>query len=258
MTDAGNHCKYCNRHFRFKDLHDQHIITCEYFYRSKRQRERDIDLLETVPTAQEQFKLIQHLTQKLAHVENELIKLKTMTVARKRKAILEWLNSASGPKPEATFQTWYKATPVTFDHLQPLFDQDITEGMKHCLRDYCACRTPPIPICAFAQKPGTIYVWSAGDTPDSVVQWRMLDAVMYTKWIDRVAHRFLETFLKWQMENSHRIRATEEDKDRNISNMHKLNGLGHTYEDRRRSELRKWVFSTIAQDFVNRADVEYV
>jgi len=257
MNHDGNNCKYCNRYFRFKDLHDQHVVTCEYFYRSKSQRDRDTDALETLPSAQEQYKLIQHLTLKVASMEKEMIKLKGATVSRKRKVIMEWLNSPSGPKPTTTFDLWCKATIVTFDHLTPVFNLDITDGMKSSLQDYCS-KNKPIPVCAFTQKTGAIYVWSSSTEDPLDIKWRLLDATMYTRWIDRVAHRFLETFLKWQMENSHKIRATEQDKEHNISNMHKINGISRAYEERRRSELRKWIFNHIAQDFTFSEECDYV
>jgi hypothetical protein len=256
MNHDGTYCRYCNRHFKFKDLCDQHTISCEFLYRSKTQRDRDTDLLESLPTPQEQFKLIQHLMCKVASMEKEILKLKGVSVTRKRKVILEWLNSPSGPKPAMLFNVWGKDTEVSFEHLQSVFEpgNDITDGMKSCLRDYCVKNTP-IPICSFTQKSNTLYIWTSdGDNP----QWRTLDATAYTKWIDRIAHRFLESFLKWQFANAHTIRATEEAKDQNISNMRKINGCGHAHEERRRNELRKWIFSHIAQDFIHNVEYECV
>jgi hypothetical protein len=257
MNTNGYFCKFCNRNFKFKDLFDQHIITCEYFYRSKRQRERDIDSNESLPTTQEQFKLIQQLTLKVAHMENEIIKLKSGSVSRKRKVIIEWLNSSNGPKPDISFQKWCRLTVVTFDHLMPVFERDISEGMRICLKDFCG-QNQPIPICAFTQKPGSIYIWASEPDDDSICKWIILDAITYTKWIDRVAHHFLKTFLQWQLTNTSKIRATEQEKEQNISNMHKINGLGNSYENRRRIELRKWIFNILEQDFAHIVEYDYV
>jgi len=257
MNHEENHCKYCNRYFKFNNLYEQHTVSCKFFVRSKAQHNCDSVAHETLPSPQEQFKLIQHLTLKVASLEKEMIKLKGITVSRKRKVILEWLNSPSGPKPPTPFNLWCKNTDVIFEHLQSVFEYDITEGMKLSIRDYCA-KNIPIPVCAFTQKPGTIYIWSYTEDDITCIKWRILDAITYSKWIDRVSHRFLETFLKWQMVNAHTIRATDEDKDQNISNMRKINGCGHNYEEKRRGELRKWIFSHIAQDFVHNIEYECV
>jgi len=258
MNHDGVNCRYCDRRFKFKDLCALHATTCKLSSRSKKQHDRDTDLHETLPSQQEQFKLIQHLMLKVQSMESEILQLKSQTMTRKRKVILEWLNSQSGPKPATPFNLWCKVTNVTFDHLQGVFNLDITEGMKLSLHDYFTNNNTPIPVCAFTQKPGTIYIWSYTDDEPASIKWRTLDSITYSKWIDRIAHRFLETFVKWQHENAQIIRATDEDKQENISNMRKINGCGHNYEERRRGELRKWIFSRITQDFIHNVEYECV
>ena len=258
MSNDWVNCKYCDRRFKFKDLCDVHSTTCKLSTRSKKQHDRDTDLLEVLPSQQEQFKLIQHLMLKIQSMESEILQLKNQSMTRKRKVILEWLNSSSGPKPATPFNLWCKVTNVTTEHLQGVFNHDITEGMKLSLKDYCTKNNNPIPVCAFTQKPGTIYIWSYTDDNPSSIKWRTLDSNTYSKWIDRIAHRFLETFVKWQHENADTIRATDDDKDKNTSNIRKINGCGHSYEERRRRELHKWIFSHIAQDFIHNIEYECV
>ena len=257
-NNNNNHfCKYCNQQFHFKDIFEQHTITCEYFYRNKRNRDRDIESHEVLPSPQEQFKLIQYLNFKITTMEREIIKLKGSAGTKQRKVISEWINKPHRNQPNIIFQDWCKKTITTFEHLSHVFEHDITAGMKCCFRDYFKLNTP-IPICAFKQKPGTIYIWSIDSDDSSDMKWKIMDSITYTKWIDRVAHRFLEIFLKWQLENAHRIRATDDDKDKNVSNMRKINGLGQSYEDKRRNELRKWIFDHIEQDFIHHIEYDIV
>ena len=65
MNTSENFCKYCSKEFNFKYLYDRHIITCEFFYQSRRRQDIENNCNELLPSAQEQFKLIQYLFQQL-------------------------------------------------------------------------------------------------------------------------------------------------------------------------------------------------
>ena len=51
------------------------------------------------------------------------------------------------------------------------------------------------------------------------------------------------------MTNSALIHSCDEEKEKNVDYMRKINGLGRAYEDRRRGELRKWTFCLLERDF---------
>jgi len=286
QTHTHHHfCKFCNRYFRFKDLYDQHNITCEYFYRRTRDREREMDTYEKLPSPHDQFKLIQYLVLQVNKLQKEVIKLKGDTISKKRKIILEWLHSPCSPIPMTSFQQWIKLIPVEYTHLLKVFEGDLTDGMKLCLSDYfkknaaftgvnmssglgsgvdisvstsASENVTVVPICAFLQKSGTIYIWSDLDVEGGISRWCILSNDEFDKWINRLAHRFLQEFIQWQMDNSERIHSNDEEKEKNIEYMRKINGLGKIYEDRRRSELRKWLFSFLAKDFTHMVDYDFV
>ena len=284
-------CLYCDRQFHFKDLYVQHIATCEFFYRSRHKKNRDNDLHEQLPSAQEQFKLIQYLTMQVNKLQKDLIQLKGETITRKRKVIMEWLHSPDAPKPTLAFDEWIKTIPICAADLDKVFTGDLVEGMKHCLTTYfgrenssnahvsvqqptTSTATPTdtptatatataitqLPICSFVQKPGTIYVWAAepgqiqgqmqGQIQNLTTKWRIMDSDMFERWMNRLAHGFLQEFIKWQVTNSVQINSSDENKEKNVDNLRKVNGLrGKSYEDRRRAELHKWLFGVLAKDF---------
>lgn len=239
-----NYCKYCDKYFHFKDLYDQHIITCEYFYRSRRQRDRESDVIETLPSPQEQFKLIQHMALQINKLEHEVIKLKINAGTRRRKIILEILNNPNYPKPPILFDAWYKSFQIEDRFLESVFNYDLVNGMKVMFQFYLAL--PNIPICAFKQKMNSIYVWRQINELEA--KWVSMDNDLYNKWIRYMSHLFLQKFMKWQLQNSELIHSCDEEKEKNISNMQKINGLGDNYEQKRKTELRKKVYDLLATD----------
>ena len=133
MNQTANFCKYCNKYFHFKDLYDQHEITCEFMFRTRRQKDREDDYIEKLPTAQEQFKLIQYLTLKVNRLENDIARLKINAGTRKRRLVLDLLNNPTNPKPRVLFENWYKQIVVTYNDLEAVFNGDITDGMMSVL-----------------------------------------------------------------------------------------------------------------------------
>ena len=247
MNTHVNYCKYCTKYFHYKDSYNLHIPTCEFFYRSKRQIDRNDDCSERLPSPQDQFKLIQYLTLKIHQLESDVSRLKISSGTRKRKVILDLLNNPTNPKPSVLFENWYKSISLTMDDLIPLFDYDITNGIQYVLERYL---NNTIPICSFQQKENSIYIWTTNwnNTDSSNPKWILLDINVYNIWMRYISHLFLEIFLKWQIENDTLVHSSEKEKEKNIENMHKLNGLGEKYEKKRKFELHKWIYNKIAKD----------
>jgi hypothetical protein len=60
------------------------------------------------------------------------------------------------------------------------------------------------------------------------------------------------------MANSALIHSCDEEKEKNVDYMRKINGLNRAYEDRRRSELRKWLFGVLEHDFKEMVEWDFV
>ncbi len=248
--DQKTQCIYCDRGFKFKDLYDQHVITCEYFYRSKRSKERDLDIIENLPSPQEQFKLIQYLALQVSQLQKEVDSLKGSTNIRKRKVILEWLHSTANPTPLIGFSEWSTSIYISDDHLTGVFALGLNKGMKASISSYLE-NSPIPPIRAFTQKQGTIYIYDKCESiySDVVIpenRWRILSIAEFDQWIDLIMHRFLQAFVRWQLIHMDLSKSTDSDKDKYLDYMQKINGNGQT-DDRRKSDMRKWFFGKLEQ-----------
>lgn len=245
-----NYCKFCNRNFRYKDLFDQHEPTCEFFFRSERERDRESDSNEVMPSGQKQYKLIQHLMMTVKRLTKEVELLKKNTIVRKKKMILDYLNSASYPKPSQPFEVWVLDLATTSENLQRVFDGDLTDGVQDILRS----NITTIPICAFHQKSGTLYVFSSREE----LKWRIMTNDEFIRLVQRASHKLLQEFLRWQIANEVHIQGNPTLKEKNIEYMHRINGLSTSYEDKRRSECKKWLFDKLATNFTHNVEYEFV
>jgi|LauGreDrversion4_1035100.scaffolds.fasta_scaffold35684_2 hypothetical protein len=253
----NNHnCKICDRSFRFKDLLDQHIPSCDFFSKSKKQHDRETELFEILPSPQDQYKLIQHLTLQVSKLQKEVETLKDSMLIKKRRLIIDWLHGPSNYIPTYSFVDWTKQIRVDQDHLQYVFQNGLAEGMKQSIHSHLESNMNA-PIRAFTQKPGTLYLF-VKDVASDTSSWRISTGEDLDRWMDRLSHRFLQEFIKWQIQNTDLINSSESEKEKNLEYMQKINGVGKQSEDRRKSEIKKWLYNQIEKNIETLAGNEYV
>jgi len=76
--------------------------------------------------------------------------------------------------------------------------------------------------------------------------------------MNRVSHKLLQEFLRWQDVNEVHIRSNPTLKEKNLEYMQRINGISPGYEDKRRSECKKWLFDKLATDFTHNVEYEFV
>lgn len=239
-----NYCNYCDRHFKFKDLYDQHIITCEFFYRKKRETDRALETFEHIPTPQEMYKLVQHLTLQCCKLQKEVDKLKSNAGTKTRKLIIENLNNSKNPV--LSFEEWLAIKrDIKQDYLTIVYQEDLTAGIKKYINDLIISETTNIPLRTFAEKPNVIYVYSASDDLSNTVNptWKIMQFEQFMKWTNRLAHRFSQEFSIMQSENSEKMNSSESEKDKNIIFMMKING-GKVSSEKRANDIKRWLISS--------------
>ena len=245
-----NYCDYCNRNFKFKDLFDQHTVTCEYFYKKKRDRDRETESFEQLPTQQELYKLVQQLTVQCCKLQKDVDRLNSNSNVNRRKYIIESLNNYSKVTSVSIYDDWIKIkNPIKPYYLERVFQEDLTDGIKTYISDLILLEKATFPIRSFTQKPNVIYGFCANvQEPDKEFKppsWKILTIEQFGKWIMRISHSLLQAFVTFQTENVEKINSSESEKDKNIIFMIKING-GKISDERRWHDIKKWIIPKIA------------
>jgi hypothetical protein len=173
--------------------------------------------------------------------------MRGQVIIRKRKEIIDFLQSKSNPIPQMTFLEWSKTILVSKEMLETVFSKTLNDGLRASISCFVSIDCPPIR--AFSQKKGTIYIYERVDNENEVVKsvWRVLSIDEFDRWIDRIMHKFLQVFVAWQLENMKHLNSNDQQKDKNLEYMQKINGNGQT-DDRRKNELRKWFYETFKKE----------
>lgn len=263
MTEA-HYCIHCSRNFKFKNLYDSHVLTCEFFHKPRRERIREIESFERLPNPQEMYKLIQHLMSETAQLKQEVAKLKISANVRKTRLIVDWLNSPKNPVPEKTFQEWYKSIVVLRTYVEHVYNSDLAEGIKMMINEALTDKTQLLPIRAFTNKPNVIYIYSHKRPEESqgdatlenewTKEWTAISTADFEKWISYLSRIMLREFCVMQKENMVKIFSNDDEKEKNIVFMMKMNG-GKTSDEQRAREIKKWLFTKLEQ---NIQDCEYI
>ena len=256
-SSSDNLCKYCNKEFNFKYLFERHIVTCEFFYQSKRLQYIENDYSEQLPSAQEQFKLIQYLTLKVKRLEDDVSRLKINSGTRKRKLIIDLLNNPTNPKPADLFESWYKQIDTATQDMDAIFEGDITDSMISILERYLSSEQN-IPVCSFQPKANSIYIWTLkyNNSEINEPRWVLLTLAIFNTWLLKLEQKILEMFLKWQRDNEQMIKRCERENEKNIATMRKVNGITEKYEKKRQAYLHKWIYTRLAREI--EFNTEYV
>ena len=231
-------CLYCDKTFHFKDLYDNHMPTCEYFHRSKKERMYLMEELEQLPSPQEMFRLIQHLTKTCRQLEEDVIKWKTKNYTYMRKSILTQLNQV--PIPTTMFDEWIKTFSVGMLHLQSAIQPmgTLMDGIKHVLKDRITTdgiRTCPERACKEKTDVFYIYIdnkWSAASSS----QWHRL--------IQSISHGFVQTLCQWEDEHQELLQHSMTEKDKYITYLVKITGP-HALKEKQKSAMKAWFIQQI-------------
>lgn len=235
-------CNYCNRHFKYQDLYERHVLMCEFFSRRKREKERDLETFEHMPTQHELFKLVQHLLVQTTSLQKEVDKLKNNADNRTRKLVINSLNI--GELPTSPFEDWILIKrPIKLYYLDLVYQEDLITGIKKYISELIIAENINIPIRTFAEKPNTIYVYSR-EEPGNTPSWKIMPIKQFMKWINRIAHRFSQEFSIMQAEIFDIHNSSEAEKDKNIIFMMKING-GKVSEEKRANDIRKWIIGNL-------------
>lgn len=263
---SGFQCKYCFKKWLRKEAMEKHSIMCGFWHKSTQLQEDDYD---TIPTITELFKLVKEFAYKCDKLQKRVDQLETRNAIREKKHILEYLNEHS---PQITTVDLVRTFDITQEHLESVFETDLTTGIKNCLKyniqKYQSTQSIALPICGFTQKTNTLYTYEipAHDLPNTqsllAPTWHIMTNAELDKIINILAHKFLKSFVMWKKTNFpelskpvYEIDDMDEDHqvskksavNESIAHQHqiyaiKING-GRINEERRRSDIKNMLYA---------------
>lgn len=258
------YCNFCHHHWKLKKEYDKHISCCNYFYNLRRNPRPEMDENGVkIPSHKELFRYVQELSLKCERLEKEVYRLKANMNTKQKKMITDWLNQPQHI-PKFTFEEWSKTMNLQESALQIVFKRDLTEGIRHVIRELLDDNrdNSAKPIRAFSQKAGFIYIYSRGEwssSPTEEAKWKIMTNEELDNFIIMISQMFLRCFIVWQrshMESDDsNTEVNEKKKEEEMNYLIKINGGMRSSTEKRNMEIKKWLIAYIEE---NIQAVEYV
>jgi hypothetical protein len=249
----GFQCKYCFQKWQKLENMDKHAVMCGYWHRSSKIHEDDYD---TTPTISELFKVVKEFAYKCEKLQKRVDQLENRNNTRQKKQILEYLQER--PASISAIEL-FRTFTISREHLETVFEDDLTAGIKACIKSHL--QGTSLPICAFTQKPNTLYIFSQESVESSIAKWHIMTNSELDKLVSILSFKFLQAFVLWKKENcpqvetaniyeltdeeqqnGHNHAVNEQIKQQQQTYMIKINGQ-RVNEDKRRNDIKQMLYT---------------
>jgi len=180
----------------------------------------------------ELYQLITKLEQRVSDLEIENKNLKRRPEKNKD------IGFTVEDEPEITFDDWFEQILQEVpDHLQLVFEKDLLTGIQTILNK-CIVETGQIPLCCFARKPNTFYIYNKE-------KWTIIDNKQLNKYILKICSEFIKKFNKdWYLVYEERIQESEHYMDLYLDYYQKILG-GHINDQECCTRITKYLYQKV-------------
>ena len=250
-------CTLCNKQFHTTAQFDKHTAYCKWLHTSNAKKTQEQEAVEKMNEVQKTRLLVdllhkqQIMFAKMDKMQKEIQSLKT----RQRINMSKWLTKTK--TPTKSFFQWIQTIPVTQDHLEKVFQQDLLQGVieaiKEEIRSY-KYQNKLIPMYAFTQKNKTIYVYDcAHKTPPPInkkdeMAWQLITTDHIKKIFNLLGKKFEDQFSQWQDRHERLLEQSDEWKEKEMMYTRKIMGIMDN-EIARNSRLKQWMYTQIHLPF---------
>jgi len=163
-------CVVCNKEYKSKDSYKKHELFCQTLSRSKKEREKELEDMDSIPNLRDLFNITKELLIKYEKLEKENHNLKQLIYKRQKKInVIEWLNN--NVFPLNGFKEWYLNLELIPEYLEIIFENGNIEGTCKILERIIPDKSL-IPIKSFCEKENTFYIYEKDE--ESLKKWRIL------------------------------------------------------------------------------------
>lgn len=209
----ANSCKYCGKKYTRKSAFDKHVLLCEVFNKTEREKKlEDEEEIKELPSQKQMYKIIEELAFKYQKMEEKMNEMQKWVQRNKKKInIIEWLNTnATSPvkfnELANTFVTTDKYIEDIIENnfmhaISTLFQDNLVDNYSNSTENtYCK------PIYCFVQKINTFYVIDDTNTnTNTQKQWKELDKTDLIRFFNIVHHKLTTCLREWKLKHEDKI-----------------------------------------------------
>ena len=208
LNERYYNCDFCNKQYKLKSHFDKHMLLCSIKSKTVDERKRENEIIELTPPPHQMYELIKQLIHKNDLLERKVEKLSAWVNNTKKKVnVIDWMNE--NQTIGINFGDWLNSIEITKEDMELVFNYNFLEGIRFIIQRLVGdaqatsvIQAPgqtqtQIPVKAFDQKEGIIYIFENG--------WTIMTPELFEKFFGRIAKGLLTQLKGWQDINRHRI-----------------------------------------------------
>ena len=277
-------CEYCSKKYIRKKPFTHHKLICELSYKnSKRQekyyREIEETTVSNIPSQRELYEIIITLNNKYDKLQTDYDMLKRYVYDKKRKIqIIDWLNQNCSL--EIGFDELFLNIKLSQEDLNIVFEKDYINGIVEIILKFIddkknLLKNGEIPLKAFVQKEGILYIYSLVDNHSrgvdgvdgvdgvegvegvegvdgvdcSKYSWKIMSSEVIDKFIKVISVQLLVLFKNWHLINE-KIMDNDKFNELYIKNLKCVMG-GKFNNCEKNIKIKNYLYRNIRQNFKN-------
>lgn len=247
--EAHFECCHCSKSYKIKKAYDRHILVCSIISKTPSERKSENKQYENIPTVLEMYEMIQILIVKNDNLEKQVNKMSKWINNKKKVNVIEWLNENNIPSID--FSQWLEVLEITSEHMEFVFDHNFVEGINLSVREIINKDIESIPIKAFEQKEGVLYVYNGSES-----KWEIINSSQFETLFIKITKGLLTQLKLWQDENRHRLYQTGFT-EKYIENVKKITG-GDLTKEQQYHKLKQAFYNGLKINIKNIIQYEFV
>ena len=214
-------CKTCQKEYKSKESFLRHENFCEMIHKSKREKDKELEDFDTIPTIKDLFNITKELIVKYEKLQKDHNNLKQLVYKKQKKInVIDWLNN--NITNIENFDKWYNNLNFKIDHLEFIFNFGNIDGLIEILNIIITDKNI-IPIKCFGEKENTFYIYTQNHN------WRIITNDELILFIKTLNKNITNLFGIWQENNKHKL-DDEKFKEEYIFKMQKVIGKNISFE----------------------------
>jgi hypothetical protein len=195
-------CHACNKQYSRKHSFEKHKILCDIKYKTINERNIENEEIGDIPNYGELVKIVQQLTIKHHHMEEQLNTMQKWVDKKKKKInIINWLKT--NIIPTLTFNEWISSFEVHQHHYEYLLENTIFQSVQQIFEcNLNELSNAIYPFTCFSQKVGIFYLYEDD-------KWRQASTDDILDLLIIIQKKVIDTLTQWQIENQKEINGND-------------------------------------------------
>lgn len=242
-------CYHCSKHYKIKKAYERHILMCGVISKTIKERKRENEEYENIPTMKEMYEIVQILIVKNDNLEKQVNKMSKWINNKKRVNVIEWLNENNIPPFD--FNQWLETIEITSEHMEFVFEYNFLEGVNLTVKEIVNKDIETLPMKAFEQKEWVLYVYNGIEN-----KWEIISTSQYETLFIKITKDLICQLKLWQDKNRH-ILYQEGFTEKYIENVKKITG-GDLTKEQQYHKLKQSFYNALKVNIKNIVQYEFV